>query len=206
MTWPFENDTHKVEKKLATQSLSANKQRNFLAGIIMFIASLLLAFSTILLCNATIDTQIISRVDNTQEILSVILGIAIVLLLTAGIAIKNIMYISILQRTREFAQLRTVGATYRQIKAVIHNERKQLSWKYILGGLLLGFLCNGVQREHNKKLNNGLPILHKVPPKRDYGRYFCIMAEKGGTSHGGLTEKLSPFFHAKKQEVNAYGR
>ena len=44
MTWPFENDTHKVEKKLATQSLSANKQRNFLAGIIMFIASLLLAF------------------------------------------------------------------------------------------------------------------------------------------------------------------
>ena len=58
------------------------------------------------------------------------------------------------------------------------------------------FGCNGVQREHNKKLNNGLPILHKVPPKRDYGRYFCIMAEKGGTSHGGLTEKLSPFFHA----------
>ena len=32
------------------------------------------------------------------------------------------------------------------------------------------------------------------------------MTEKGGTSHGGLTEKLSPFFHAKKQEVNAYGR
>ena len=70
----------------------------------------------------------------------------------------------------------------------------------------VGVACNGVQREHNKKLNNGLPILHKVPPKRDYGRYFCIMAEKGGTSHGGLTEKLSPFFHAKKQEVNAYGR
>lgn len=67
-------------------------------------------------------------------------------------------------------------------------------------------ICNGVQREHNKKLNNGLPILHKVPPKRDYGRYFCIMAEKGGTSHGGLTEKSSPIFHAQKQEVNAYGR
>ena len=71
---------------------------------------------------------------------------------------------------------------------------------------LYNLFCNGVQREHNKKLNNGLPILRKVPPKRDYGRYFCIMAEKGGTSHGGLTEKLSLFFHAKKQEVNAYGR
>ena len=74
------------------------------------------------------------------------------------------------------------------------------------GDFAFNKVCNGVQREHNKKLNNGLPILHKVPPKRDYGRYFCIMAEKGGTSHGGLTEKLSLFFHAKKQEVNAYGR
>ena len=53
------------------------------------------------------------------------------------------------------------------------------------------------------KIHYNLPI-YIVPPKRDYGRYFCILAEKGGTSHGGLTEKLSPFFHAKKQEVNAY--
>ena len=30
---------------------------------------------------------------------------------------------------------------------------------------ILAIICNGVQREHNKKLNNGLPILHKVPPK-----------------------------------------
>ena len=64
---------------------------------------------------------------------------------------------------------------------------------------LSNYFCNGVQREHNKKLNNGLPILHKVPPKRDYGRYFCILAEKGGTSHGGLTEKLSPFFTPKNR-------
>ena len=77
---------------------------------------------------------------------------------------------------------------------------------FVLFSPLYKDACNGVQREHNKKLNNGLPILHKVPPKRDYGRYFYILAEKGGTSHGGLTEKLSPFFHAKKQEVNAYGR
>ena len=90
---------------------------------------------------------------------------------------------------------------------VIHEQQTEffadIAQFYII---IFVYYCNGVQREHNKKLNNGLPILHKVPPKRDYGRYFCIMAEKGGTSHGGLTEKLSPFFHAKKQEVNAYGR
>lgn len=88
--------------------------------------------------------------------------------------------------------------------AEAYSKKKHYNLKKTSRFLAVG--CNGVQREHNKKLNNGLPILHKVPPKRDYGRYFCIMAEKGGTSHGGLTEKLSPFFHAKKQEVNAYGR
>ena len=90
--------------------------------------------------------------------------------------------------------------------SVIKRSFAVIGFVGVDGVWLLTELCNGVQREHNKKLNNGLPILHKVPPKRDYGRYFCIMAEKGGTSHGGLTEKLSPFFHAKKQEVNAYGR
>ena len=92
--------------------------------------------------------------------------------------------------------------------AIEDVEFPEESFDVILSSLAFHYVadCNGVQREHNKKLNNGLPILHKVPPKRDYGRYFCIMAEKGGTSHGGFTEKLSLFFHAKKQEVNAYGR
>ena len=36
---------------------------------------------------------------------------------------------------------------------------------YQQGGYVNFNSCNGVQREHNKKLNNGLPILHKVPPK-----------------------------------------
>ena len=94
-----------------------------------------------------------------------------------------------------------VGAMLNQI-----DENGEIDIASLNKSKIYGLPCNGVQREHNKKLNNGLPILHKVPPKRDYGRYFCIMAEKGGTSHGGLTEKLSPFFHAKKQEVNAYGR
>lgn len=94
---------------------------------------------------------------------------------------------------------------YSLINCILNNFKNIKVWQ-IEDNFINKYGCNGVQREHNKKLNNGLPILHKVPPKRDYGRYFCIMAEKGGTSHGGLTEKLSLFFHAKKQEVNAYGR
>ena len=37
--------------------------------------------------------------------------------------------------------------------------------RYKENSTVKGTICNGVQREHNKKLNNGLPILHKVPPK-----------------------------------------
>ena len=95
--------------------------------------------------------------------------------------------------------------TYPDISLIVIDTLQKVR-KAEQNGSMYANDCNGVQREHNKKLNNGLPILHKVPPKRDYGRYFCIMAEKGETSHGGLTEKLSLFFHAKKQEVNAYGR
>lgn len=43
------------------------------------------------------------------------------------------------------------------VELVDKGEKESEHSKYLL--------CNGVQREHNKKLNNGLPILHKVPPK-----------------------------------------
>lgn len=108
---------------------------------------------------------------------------------------------------RKIASLKALFHYFEYKEIIDHNPFYKLQIKFREPIILPKTIpCNGVQREHNKKLNNGLPILHKVPPKRDYGRYFCIMAEKGGTSHGGLTEKLSPFFHAKKQEVNAYGR
>lgn len=110
---------------------------------------------------------------------------------------------------KEMAELNireTLKASTFELKEKQEFFKKKWRREHISTIIACTVACNGVQREHNKKLNNGLPILHKVPPKRDYGRYFCIMAEKGGTSHGGLTEKLSLFFHAKKQEVNAYGR
>lgn len=142
MNLPFDNDTSTVVKKLVQAESEVNKRRNLLAGIIIFFASLLLTFVSILLVNATLATQIISHVDNAKETITVIFAIAIVLLVTSGLAIKNIMYISVLQRTQEFAQLRTLGATYRQIIAVVNGERKQLAWKFIVNGVLSGVLCN----------------------------------------------------------------
>ena len=142
MTWPFENDTDAVERQLADRSLAANKRRNNLSGIIILSASFLLSFTTILLCNATIYSKITYEVNNTNEVLISIVGISFILLCTAGLTIKNIFYVSVLQRTHEFAQLRTVGATYRQIVSVMNSERKRLTRKFVICGLLIGFFCN----------------------------------------------------------------
>lgn len=142
MVWPFENDTSAVEKQLADRSLAANRRRNSLAGIIILSASFLLNFTTILLCNATIYSKITYEVNNTNEVLISIVGISFILLCTAGLTVKNIFYVSVLQRTHEFAKLRTIGATYRQIVSVMNGERKLLTCKFMILGLFIGFFCN----------------------------------------------------------------
>lgn len=142
MIWPFENDTTGIEKKLAVKSLSANKKRNILVGIIVSISGFLLSFMAVLLCNATINMKEISQVDNSTQTLETVAGIVILLLFTAGLAIKNIVYISILQRVQEFAQLRAIGATYRQIRNVVKRERQILVLPYMIAGIIAGFLLN----------------------------------------------------------------
>ena len=112
MIYPFENDTEKIEKKIAEKSIFYEKNRTFLFRVIILIASFLLSFSGILLCNATLSIQQNAHVNNVPEALETVLGIVIVLLCTAGLAIKNILYVSVLQRVHEFAQLRAIGATY----------------------------------------------------------------------------------------------
>ena len=64
--------------------------------------------------------------------------------------------------------------------------------------------CNSVQREHDKKLNNGLPILHMIPPYRDYGRYFCIQAGKGGTIRPGLIKYQAHFLYRVSSEAGPH--
>lgn len=142
MIWPFENDTARIEKKLAARSLFANRKRNILVGIIVFISGFLLSFTAILLCNATINLKEISRVDNSAQTFGTVAGIVLLLLFTAGLAIKNIVYVSILQRVQDFAQLRAIGATYRQIKNVVKKERQKLVLPYMTAGILGGFLLN----------------------------------------------------------------
>lgn len=148
MNYPFENDTERIEKRIAEKSVFSEKNRTFLIRVIILIAAFLLSFSGILLCNATLSTQQIANVNNTTEAVGTVLGIVIVLLCTAGLAVKNILYVSVLQRVHEFAQLRAIGATYQQIKSVVKKERDKIAKPCIVLGTVIGFLVNIVLPLH----------------------------------------------------------
>ena len=148
MNYPLENDTERIEKRIAEKSVFSEKNRTFLIRVIILIAAFLLSFSGILLCNATLSTQQIAHVNNTTEAVGTVLGIVIVLLCTAGLAVKNILYVSVLQRVHEFAQLRAIGATYQQIKSVVKKERDKIAKPCIVLGTVIGFLVNIVLPLH----------------------------------------------------------
>ena len=46
MTWPFENDTGAIVKKLAKRSLAGEKRRNLMAVAAVALAAFLICFAT----------------------------------------------------------------------------------------------------------------------------------------------------------------
>lgn len=142
MALPFENNTDRAVKKLARASLRSEGRRNLLAGLIVFGAAFLLSFAAILAGNATLALEVSEGVTSDRELVTVLFGVALVVLLAAGLAIRNIMYLSVLGRTREFAQLRTLGATNRQIRCIVSAERRRMTRSWLATGVLAGFFGN----------------------------------------------------------------
>lgn len=142
MALPFENNTDRAVKKLARASLRSEGRRNLLAGLIVFGAAFLLSFAAILAVNAALALEVSEGVTSDRELVTVLFGVALVVLLAAGLAIRNIMYLSVLGRTREFAQLRTLGATNRQIRCIVSAERRRMTRSWLATGVLAGFFGN----------------------------------------------------------------
>ena len=142
MALPFENNTDRAVKKLARASLRSEGRRNLLAGLIVFGAAFLLSFAAILAGNATLALEVSEGVTSDRELVTVLFGVALVVLLAAGLAIRNIMYLSVLGRMREFAQLRTLGATNRQIRCIVSAECRRMTRSWLATGVLAGFFGN----------------------------------------------------------------
>ena len=65
MTWPFENDTSAITKKLAKKSLQSEKRRNLMVVIAVALASCLICFSIVM----ALSTRQIEKnhVEDTYE-------------------------------------------------------------------------------------------------------------------------------------------
>lgn len=67
-------------------------------------------------------------------------AVAVLILLSAGIVIKNIFYISVAGKVREYGQLRTIGATQKQVRRLVTREGMVLAARGIPFGLVFGCL------------------------------------------------------------------
>ncbi len=76
--------------------------------------------------------------NTTAETSAAVLAIALVVVIAAALVIYNIFYITIIRKVNEYGQLRTLGATKRQIRKIVMREGKLLSLQYIPVGILLG--------------------------------------------------------------------
>lgn len=69
-----------------------------------------------------------------------VLAVAAVLLGACALVIYNIFYISIVGNVTAFGQLRTIGATKKQIKKIVSIEGDRLALSFVPFGCLLGYV------------------------------------------------------------------
>ncbi|MFR3500103.1 MAG: ABC transporter permease, partial [Paraclostridium bifermentans] len=68
--------------------------------------------------------------------------IAIIVILSSILVIYNIFYLSITSKVQEFGKLRAIGATKKQIKAIVLKEGLFLSTIAVPLGIVLGYVIN----------------------------------------------------------------
>ena len=150
MTWPFENDTSAITKKLAQRSFKANKLRNIVAVIAIVLTSMLFTSVTTLCVGAiqSIQTTILQIRGTSPSTGTSVNWIAIIaalffimiFVITGYLLIRNIFEISVVQEIKKYGLLRTIGTTEKQIKRIVYKQAFWLSIIAISIGLILGYI------------------------------------------------------------------
>ena len=181
MTWPFENDTSAITKKLAQRSFKANKLRNIVAVIAIVLTSMLFTSVTTLCVGAiqSIQTTILQIRGTSPSTGTSVNWIAIIaalffimiFVITGYLLIRNIFEISVVQEIKKYGLLRTIGTTEKQIKRIVY---KQAFWLSIIGisiGLILGYIVGIVVRLV-------APFQQGKEPNMEFIREDCIYARQ----------------------------
>lgn len=96
--------------------------------------------------NIQINNLYIDSNNLSKETALAVLLVGLVLIGICSLVVYNIFYISVINNVTSFGQLRTIGATKRQIKQIISKEGNYLALRFIpLGcaaGVMLSFLTD----------------------------------------------------------------
>lgn len=85
--------------------------------------------------------------------------IAVVVLAGGCVVIQSIFRISIIDKIQSFGQLRTLGATKKQISRMVRKEGRQLGWFGILLGTILGIIVPAFLVPDGLNLSGNLAVM-----------------------------------------------
>lgn len=114
---------------ISKNRMQKERLKNKLVGIIIFSSTYLLCFSEMFFFNTFFEMKNIS--GNREQLTVAIFGIVLIIALTSGTSIRSIIYVSLIQQTQEFAKLKMLGATKKQLEKLVVIERGHLLKKYI---------------------------------------------------------------------------
>ncbi len=85
-------------------------------------------------------------------------SISIAIFLVSSIVIYSIFYISILNRVKDFGQLRTIGASHKQLKRLVKREGDLLALLSIPLGILMGNIIGFLMNREGYELKSALML------------------------------------------------
>ena len=132
--------TH-IEKTIASRRIRKNRTKSVLLGLIISAAVMLFTAISIFCVESEIELSKLGT-SSLADIAYVLLAFLIVVILTAGVSVKSIYEVLLVNDMIEFRRLKLIGATSDQLKRIVARERRTIFWSYALIGAALGVVIS----------------------------------------------------------------
>ncbi len=133
--WKMNNT--QIEKLIAKRRVEKYKNKKNLLGIIIFAAVFFFTSIAIFCVESEIELAKLGTAS-LSDVAYVLLVFLLVVILTAGVSVKSIYEVILINDMAEFRKLKLIGTTSAQLKRILKYERKLIFWRYAIGGAILG--------------------------------------------------------------------
>lgn len=130
-----------IEKTIASRRIYKNRTKSVLLGVIISAAVMLFTAISIFCIESEIELSKLGTSSFT-DIAYVLLVFLIVVILTAGVSVKSIYEVLLVNDIIEFRRLKLIGATSDQLKNIVGRERRIIFWRYASVGAALGVVIS----------------------------------------------------------------